>query len=179
MLILIMLYSFEGNLPRIHETAYIAHNAIIIGDVEIGAHSSVWPGAVLRADFSSITVGNYSSVQDTCVIHVEGSLDNEAPEYPAVIKDYCTIGHGAVLHGCTIGERVLIGANATIFNNATINEGSIIGMGCVIADNKVIPPRKVVVGVPGRIVRDVTAEEWERSKIHAELYAALADKYKI
>jgi len=174
-----MIHSFEGKTPRIHESAYIAKNATIIGNVHIGVHSSVWPGAVLRGDFSSITIGKYTSIQDNCVIHVEGSIFNFSyPEHPAVIKDYCTVGHGAVLHGCTIGDRALIGANAVIFNNAVIGEGSIVGTGCVIPDNKEIPPRSVVVGVPGRIVRDITEKEWEQSKTHAELYAELATKYK-
>ena len=174
-----MIYSFDGISPKIHETSYVAQNATVIGKVIIDAHSSVWPGAVLRADFSSITVGKYSSIQDNCVIHVEGSLDDiESPELPVVIGDYCTIGHGAILHGCSIGNRVLIGSNAVIFNNVTIGEGTIIGMGSVVPDNKVLPPRSVVVGVPGRSVRTLTEEEWERAKIHAELYATLADRYK-
>ncbi len=173
-----MICPFEGKLPRIDATAYIAKNATIVGDVEIGAHSSVWPGAVLRADLSSITIGKYTSIQDNCVIHVEGSLTHKPPDYPALISDYVTIGHGAILHGCTIGERVLVGANASIFNNAVIGEGSIIGMGAIIADDKKIPPRSVVIGVPGRVVRQVTEEEWERSKSHAELYSELAKKYR-
>ena len=173
-----MILSFQGKTPRIDKDAYVAQNATVVGDVEIGAFSSIWPGAVLRADLSSITIGKYTSIQDTCVIHVEGSLSSPSAEYPAVIGDYCTVGHGAVLHGCTLGERVLIGANATVFNSAHIGAGSIIGMGSVIPDNKVIPPRSVVVGVPGRIVRETTPEEWERAKTHAELYSELARIYR-
>ncbi len=175
---LFMIYPFEGKTPRIHKSAFTAKNSTIIGNVEIGAYSSVWPGAVLRGDLSSITIGRYTSIQDNCVIHVEGELSDPSAGSPAVIGDYCTIGHGALLHGCHIGNRVLIGAHAAIFNKAVIGEGSIIGMGCVVPDNKEIPPRRVVVGVPGRIVREITEEEWERSKAHAELYANLAKKYK-
>lgn len=174
-----MIHSFEGKTPRIHESVYVAKNATIIGNVHIGVHSSVWPGAVLRGDFSSITIGKYTSVQDNCVIHSEGSIFTFSyPDYPAVIGDYCTVGHGAVLHGCTIGDRTLIGAHAVIFNNADIGEGSLIGMGCVVPDHKQIPPRSVVVGVPGRVIREVTHEEWEQSKTHAECYAQLAARYK-
>ncbi len=174
-----MIYPFEGKIPHIHDSVYVAENATIVGNVEIGAHSSIWPGAVLRGDFSSITIGNHTSIQDNCVIHVEGSMFNFSyPECPAVIGDYCTVGHGAVLHGCLISDRTLIGANAAIFNNAEIGEGSIVGIGCVISDNKKIPPRSVVVGVPGRIVREVTKEEWERSRTHAEIYSKLAGKYR-
>lgn len=174
-----MICPFEGKEPRIDETAYVAKTAIIIGDVKVGAHSSVWPGAVLRADLSSITIGKYTSIQDICVIHVEGSIPGfPSQEHPAVIKDYCTIGHGAVLHGCTVKERVLVGAHASIFNSATIGKGSIIGMGCVIPDGKEIPPRSVVMGVPGRIVREATEDEWMTSKSHAELYSELARRYK-
>lgn len=173
-----MIYPFEGKAPEIDQTAYIAKNATIVGDVSIGAHASVWPNAVLRGDFSSITIGTYSSIQDTCVIHVDGSLSDSGPESPAVINNYCTIGHGALLHGCLLENRVLVGANAVIFNNVVIGEGSIVGMGCVIPDNKEIPPRSVVMGVPGKIVREVTEKEWEQAKAHAELYAELADKYK-
>jgi len=174
-----MIYPFDGITPQIHDTAYVAENATVIGKVKIDTHSSIWPGAVLRADFSSITIGRYSSVQDNCVIHVEGSLDDvESPELPVVIGDYCTIGHGAILHGCSIGNRVLVGSNAVIFNNVIIGDGTIIGMGSVIPDNKKIPPRSVVVGIPGKIVRKLTEEEWDRAKKHAELYAALADRYR-
>ncbi|MBU7042452.1 MAG: gamma carbonic anhydrase family protein [Theionarchaea archaeon] len=174
-----MIYPFDGVTPRIHETAYVAKNASVIGDITLSAHSSVWPGAVLRADFSSITIGKYTSVQDNCVIHVEGSLEDiHAPELPVVIREYCTIGHGAILHGCTLGNRVLVGSNAVIFNGVTVGDGAIIGMGSVIPDNKEIPSKSVVVGVPGKVVRTVTEEEWERAKIHAELYATLADRYK-
>ncbi|MGD2247824.1 MAG: gamma carbonic anhydrase family protein [Candidatus Methanofastidiosia archaeon] len=173
-----MIYPFEGKTPQIDQTAFIAKNATIVGDVTIGAHASVWPNAVLRGDFSSITIGNYTSIQDTCVIHVDGSLSDSDPESPAILGDYCTIGHGALLHGCTLENRVLVGASAVVFNRTTIGEGSIIAMGCVIPDNKKIPPRSVVMGVPGKVVREITAEEWEQSKAHAELYAALADKYR-
>lgn len=171
-----MICSFEGVNPRIHETVYVAKNATVIGNVEIGAHSSIWPGAVIRGDLSSITIGKYTSVQDNCVIHVEGG-DDPSSQHPAVIRDYCTIGHGALLHGCCIKNRVLVGAHAVIFNNATIGEGSIVGMGCLIPENKEIPPHKVVVGVPGRTVRETTEKEWARAKAHAELYADLAEKY--
>lgn len=174
-----MIYPFDGITPRIHDTAYVAKNASVIGDITLSAHSSIWPGAVLRADFSSITIGKYTSVQDNCVIHVEGSLEEvHAPELPVVIGDYCTIGHGAILHGCALGNRVLVGSNAVIFNGVTVGDGAIIGMGSVIPDNKNIPSKSVVVGVPGKIVRTLTEKEWERAKIHAELYAALADRYK-
>jgi carbonic anhydrase/acetyltransferase-like protein (isoleucine patch superfamily) len=173
-----MILSFEGKTPRIDETAFIAKNATVVGEVTIGAHSSVWPGAVLRGDFSSITIGRYTSIQDNCVIHVEGTLNPKDVKVPTVIGNYCTIGHGAMLHGCKIQDRALVGAMAVIFNNATVGEGSIVGMGSVIPDNKEIAARKVVVGVPGRVVRDVTEDEWERAKAHALLYAELAEKYR-
>jgi carbonic anhydrase/acetyltransferase-like protein (isoleucine patch superfamily) len=174
-----MIYSFDGVTPNIHDSAFVAKNATVIGKITVGAHSNIWPGAVLRADFSSIVIGKYSSVQDNCVIHVEGSLDDiHAPELPVVIGDYCTVGHGAILHGCTLDDRVLVGSNAVIFNGVSIGEGTIIGMGSVIPDNKEIPSKSVVVGVPGKVVRRLTEEEWQRSRSHAELYAALADRYK-
>ncbi|MBU7018443.1 MAG: gamma carbonic anhydrase family protein [Theionarchaea archaeon] len=173
-----MIYPFEDSTPRIHKNAYVAQNATLVGNIEVGAYSSIWPGAVLRADLSSITIGEYTSIQDNCVIHVEGDLQTPSSESPVILGDYCTVGHGAVLHGCTIGDRVLIGAQAVIFNNATIGTGSIIGMGSVIPDNKKIPPRSVIIGVPGKIVREITEEEWKRSKAHAVLYSELAKKYK-
>ena len=174
-----MICPFNGITPHIHKSAYIAENATIIGDVRVGVQSSVWPGAVLRGDFSSITIGKYTSIQDNCVIHAEGNISGSFyPEYPAVIGDFCTVGHGAVLHGCTIGDRTLVGAHALVFNNTTIGTGSIIGMGSVVPENKEVPPRSVVVGIPGKVIRKVTEEEWERSKTHAEVYAELAQKYK-
>ena len=136
----------------IHETAQIAKGAIVYGDIALGEKSSIWYNAVVRGDDGPIRIGNYSNIQDNCTVHLDAGGEVN-------IGDYVTIGHGAVVHGCTIGDRCLIGMGAIILNGAVIGENSIIGAGALITQGKEIPTGSMVFGNPGKVVRDVTEEE--------------------
>ena len=151
----------NGKEPGIHAEAKLAENVAIIGDVEIGAGASVWYGAVLRGDACAIRVGENSNVQDCCCVH--GAKDT-------TIGKNVTVGHGAIVHGCTVEDNCLIGMGATILDGAVIGEGSIIGAGALVGENKIIPPRSLVVGVPGKVVREVSDEQFEGILKNAELY---------
>jgi carbonic anhydrase/acetyltransferase-like protein (isoleucine patch superfamily) len=166
-----MMLEFAGKKPKIHPSAFVAPNAVIIGDVEVGEHSSVWFGAVLRGDMGRIKVGKFCSVQDNCVLHDEKGGET-------VLGDYVTVGHGAVVHGGKVGDRCMIGANSSVFNGAVIGEGSTVGTGAVVPVGKKVEPRSVVAGVPAKLLRKAKDEEWEGNRKHAENYAELAAKYK-
>ncbi|CAB3289875.1 carbonic anhydrase (gamma family Zn(II)-dependent enzymes) [Methanocaldococcus lauensis] len=155
----------------ISKTAKIAKTAVIVGDVTIGEYSSVWYNAVIRGDLEKIIIGNYSNVQDCCVIHCSKG-------YPVRIGDYVSIGHGAVVHGCIIENNVLVGMNATILNGAKIGENCIIGANALVTQNKEIPPNSLVLGVPGRVVRTLTDEEIKSIKENALRYVELSKNLK-
>lgn len=151
----------NGKAPEIHKDAHIAENASIIGDVTLGAGVSVWYGAVIRGDACTIRVGENSNVQDCCCLH--GAKDT-------TVGKNVTIGHGAIVHGCTVEDNCLIGMGATILDGAVIGEGSIIGAGALVSEGKVIPPRSLVVGVPGKVLREVTDEQFEGILKNAAAY---------
>ena len=158
-----MLQGFRGQKPEIHSRAYIADGAQVIGRVTMQEFSSVWYNTVVRGDINRIEIGRYTNVQDNSVVHV-------ADNYPAILGAFVTVGHGAVLHGCTIEDHCLIGMGTVVLTGAVIGQGSVIGAGTLIREKQVIPPHSLVVGVPGRVIKTVPAE-WDR--IHAQ-----AVKYK-
>ena len=137
-----MIREFNGNTPKIHPTAFISEACYIVGNVEIGENSSVWPGAVIRGDFGRITIGNSSVIQDNCVIHADDYLD---------IGDNVLVTHGAVIHGHRVGNNVLVGVNAVILESAEIGDYCLIGAGAVVRDNATIPDGSLVIGVPGQV----------------------------
>lgn len=153
--------SCNNKTPQIHRDARLAENAAIIGEVVLEAGVSVWYGAVIRGDAGAIRVGENSNVQDCCCLH--GSKGT-------TVGRGVTIGHGAIVHGCTVEDNCLIGMGATILDNAVIGEGSIIGAGALVGENKVIPPRSLVVGVPGKVIREVTDEQYEGILKNANMY---------
>lgn len=153
--------SCNGKTPQIHEEAYLAENVTIIGDVVLEKGTNVWYGAVIRGDSCVIRVGENSNVQDCCCVH--GAKNT-------TIGRGVTIGHGAIIHGCTIEDNCLVGMGATILDGAVIGEGSIIGAGALVGENKVIPPRSLVVGVPGKVMREITNEQFEGILKNAALY---------
>ena len=155
--------SAETKQPTIDPTARIAEGAIVRGDVQLGADASIWYNAVLRGDVESITVGSGSNIQDGCVVHVDAGA-------PVHIGEMVTIGHGAIVHGCTIGDGALIGMGAIILNGAVIGEGCIVGAGTLVTQGKHIPAGTLVMGSPARMVRAVTAEEREHNLANARLY---------
>lgn len=166
-----MIRSYQGKAPRIASTAYIDDLALIIGDVVIGEHSSVWPNAVLRGDVYYMRIGKETNIQDNCVLHAE--TDRFALE----LGDRVTVGHGALLHGCRIGSRCLIGMGCIILNNAEIGSGSIVAAGTVIPENTVIPPGSLCMGVPGTVRRQVTEADLQRIDRGADSYLRLKNTY--
>ena len=157
---------YKDILPKINDNTFIAPGATVIGRVVIEDGSSVWHNAVLRGDVDDIYVGKNSNIQDCSVVHSETN-------FKTTIGDNVTIGHSAVIHGCTIKNNVLIGMNATVLNGAVIGEGSIVGANALIPQGKVIPPNSLVVGVPGKVIKTVSKEEVEDLIKHAHKYREL------
>jgi len=149
-----MIRSFNGKTPKIAESAFISEAAYIVGDVEIGENSSVWPHAVIRGDTGRIVIGNNTAVEDGVVIHAGG------PPYELmVIGDMVNIGHSAVIHGLKIGNNVLIGMNATVLQKAEIGSYCLIAAGCVVSEGMIVPDNSFVAGVPGKIKGNVTDKQ--------------------
>ena len=157
---------------KIEDSVYIAKSADIMGDVTIKTGSSIWYGAVARGDLNYITIGEMTNVQDNAVVHVDS-------DEPCIIGDYVTVGHGAVVHGCEVGNNCLIGMNSTVLNNAVVGENSIVAAGSVITEGAVIPANSMVMGIPGKVVRQVTKEEIEVVRQNAIRYEKLWKKYHI
>ncbi len=154
----------------IHSSAFIARGAVVLGDVTIGEESSVWFSAVLRGDYEAIRIGRRTNIQDGAILHAD-------PGFPCTLGDEVTVGHGAIVHGATVADRVLIGMRAVVMNGAQIGEGSIVGVGAVVTGGTKIPPGSLVLGLPGKIVRQVTAEDLTRIRHAAEHYVAAAREY--
>lgn len=165
------LLPYKDKMPQVHEEAFIAEGAMVIGDVTIGAGTGVWYNAVIRGDFSGVTIGNSCNIQDNCVVHSDRAT-------PTVLGDGVTIAHGAVIHGCVIEEGSLIAINATVLSGARIGAGSIVGAGSVVGEKAVVPPRSLVLGTPGKVIRQLTDEQVARAGRTADLYAALAQEHK-
>jgi len=160
------LYEFENKRPDIHPSAFVHPEAVLIGDVELGADCYVGPGAVLRGDWGGIVVGPGSNIQENCVFHV-------LPDESVVLGPGSHIGHGAILHTCTLGVHVLVGMGAIIQDHAVIGDGAIISAGSSHKAGMTVPPEKLVIGVPGRIAGDVSREQKERSEWGTKVYQAL------
>jgi gamma-carbonic anhydrase len=162
-----MVHSLEGKRPDIAKAAFVAWNAEVSGNVELGEGASVWYGAILRGDLAAIRVGAKSNVQDQAVLHVEEGC-------PCVLGDHVTVGHGAVVHACTVGDRCLVGMGAIILDRAVIGEDSIVGAGALVTQGKVFPPRSMILGSPAKLHRELTDEEVANLRSHAESYVELA-----
>ena len=150
---------------------FIAENATIIGDVTLADDVNIWFGAVVRADRDLIAVGAGSNIQDNAVVHT-------TPGFPVRSGAGVSVGHGAILHGCTIEDDVLVGMGAVVLNGAVVGERSIIGAGAVVTEGKAIPPRSLVLGVPGKVVRETTPEQQEGIVHNAREYIKLAGEYR-
>tara|TARA_A100001015_G_C15003828_1_gene719775 strand:- start:147 stop:650 length:504 start_codon:yes stop_codon:yes gene_type:complete len=166
-----MIYEFKGHTPNLHQESWVAPTVAIIGKVELKKDSNVWFNATLRGDVESIVIGEGSNIQDGSVVHTD-------PGCPAKIGNNVTVGHLVMLHGCVIEDDCLIGIGSTILNKAKIGKNSIIGANALVTENKVIPERSLVLGSPGKIVRQVTDEEIKSIKENAEHYVANYKKYK-
>jgi carbonic anhydrase/acetyltransferase-like protein (isoleucine patch superfamily) len=159
-----MIRPFRGIWPVVAAGVYIDASAQVIGDVELGAESSVWMNAVVRGDVHSIRIGARSNVQDCAVLHGMRGL------HPVLVGEMCTIGHNATVHGCVLEDEVLVGMGATVLNGAHIGSGSIIAAGAVIPEGMQVPPRSLVAGVPGRIRRTLGEPDLELIRLYASNY---------
>lgn len=167
-----MIRSYQSRRPQIAATAYVDEAAVIIGDVHIGEHSSVWPGVVIRGDVHYIRIGERTNVQDGSVLHVMRD------EHPLVLGDNVTIGHGVVLHGCTIESRCLIGMGSIILNGARIGTGSIVAAGTLITEGAVVPPGSLFMGHPGKLRRALTPDDQRSINDYAHRYVEYKDTYR-
>ena len=147
-----MIYDFEGQTPKIDPGSWVAPNAVIIGRVELKKNSNIWFNTTLRGDLEPIIIGENSNIQDGSVLHTD-------PGYPLKVGKNVTVGHMVMLHGCTIGDNSLIGIGAVILNNAKIGKNCLIGAKALITENKEIPDNSLVIGSPGKVVREITEEE--------------------
>jgi carbonic anhydrase/acetyltransferase-like protein (isoleucine patch superfamily) len=162
---------FQNILPVVADDVFVAQGACVMGDVHIGAGSSIWFNTVLRGDVNFIRVGKMTNIQDLSVVHVESG------KYPTIIGDDVTIGHKALIHGCTIGDGCLIGMGAILMDGVDIGAGSIVAAGSLVTEGMRVPPHSVVKGFPARVCREVRAEEKEWLKRSAKNYYELAKKY--
>ncbi len=157
--------------PQYPKSVYIAPGVRLIGSVEIGENSSLWPNVVARADMDIIKIGAKTNIQDNSTLHNDFST-------PLIIGNNVTVGHSAVLHGCNISDNCLIGMGATILNNAKIGEYSIIGAGALVPEDTEIPPGSLVIGLPGKVVRETSSAEKEKIKKSADHYYQLACQHQ-
>ena len=157
--------------PEIDPTAFVHDDAIVIGRVHLAAHVSVWPTAVIRADSEVVRIGAQSNVQDGAVLHAD-------PGFPAIIGERVAIGHRAIVHGATVEDDCLIGMGAIVLNGARVGSGSLIGAGAVCKEGMIIPPGSLVLGIPGRVVRETTAEMRERIAKTVRSYLVLSEEHR-
>ena len=162
--------SYQGKSPSIDKTAYIAASADLIGEVSIGENASIWYNVTLRGDINRISVGKCSNIQDNSCLHV-------ADDYGCIVGDYVTVGHGAILHACTVEDNVLIGMGSIVLDGAVIGKGSVIGAQALVTKGTVIPPNSLVLGAPGRVVRDLGPESVEKNHAWAEKYVRVSRGY--
>jgi len=159
-------------MPRIAASAYIDSSAQIIGDVIIGERSSVWPNVSIRGDVNYIRVGDETSIQDHCVLHVDHDV------YPCLVGNRVTVGHSAVLHGCQVDENALIGIGAIVLNGAKIGAGAVIAAGALVPEGMEVPPETLAMGAPAKVRRSVTAEEKQRFRKNCDNYVKITAVYK-
>lgn len=167
-----MIRSFDGNTPVVAPRAWIAPTSMLVGRVTVAPGASVFFGAVLRGDVNSITIGEGSNIQDNVAIHCDG-------DKPTVIGRGVSVGHAAVVHGCTIGDDCLIGMNATVLSGAIIGDESLVAAGSVVLEGTVIPPRSLVAGVPGKVRRSLSDDEIAAIRHNATHYQDLAATHSL
>ena len=161
-----MVRSAAGHAPEIDPAAFVHEAAEVIGWVRLGAHSSVWPGAVVRGDVERIAIGEGSNIQDGAVLHSD-------PGQPLLVGDGVTVGHQACLHGCKVADEVLVGIGARVLNGARVGAGAIVGAGALVPEGADVPAGALVFGLPAKVVRDVTAAERARGRAGAERYVEM------
>ncbi len=162
---------YGGKLPKIHPSVYLSENVFVIGDVEIGEDSSIWFGSVVRGDVNYIRIGKGTNIQDNSVVHVTHDA------HPTIIGDRVTVGHRVILHGCVLGNYILVGMGAVIMDGVEIEDYVLVGAGALVTPNKRIPSGVLVAGVPAKIVRDLREEEVELIKESAKNYINYKNEY--
>lgn len=167
-----MIITLDGVTPEVDATAYVQETAHVIGDVHIGALSSIWFHTVLRADVHHIRIGARTSIQDNSTVHVTSG------RYGTEVGDDVTVGHGVILHGCTVGNGALVGIGAIVLDGCEIGEQSLIGAGAMVTPGTVVPPRSLVLGHPAKVVRPLRDEEVAKLKTSAEKYVFNGARYK-
>ena len=165
------IYALDGHVPDIAATAYVADDATVIGRVKLAGHASVWPGAVIRADDDTITIGERSNIQDGAVLHVD-------PGMPLTIGADVTVGHLATLHGCTVGDGTLVGLGAIVYNRATIGRDCLIGAGTIVTEGKQFPDRSLIVGAPGKLVRELDDAAIAAMRTNIDAYVKRGAHYR-
>lgn len=165
------IYELDGHQPQLADTAYVADEATLIGRVILGAHASVWPGAVLRAEDEDIRIGEACNIQDGAVLHVD-------PGFPLTLGNRVTVGHQAMLHGCTVEDGALVGLQAVVLNGAVIGRDSLIGAGAVVTEGKVFPPRSLILGAPARVVRTLDDADIARLAYAADSYLRKSELHR-
>ena len=167
-----LILPFDGKSPEVEASAWVAPNATLIGSVTLGERASVFYGAVLRGDMDAITIGDDTNLQDNVTMHVDDGV-------PATVGARVSVGHAAVLHGCTVEDDCLIGMSATVLNGAVIGAGSLVAAGSVVLEGTVIPPRSLVAGVPAKVRREITDEEFAKIQRNADSYLRLSAAHKL
>lgn len=166
-----VIVAWNGASPQIAPDAFVAPNATVIGDVQVGEAAGIFYGTVVRADRSPVRLGAGSNLQDNCIVHSD-------PEFPCTIGSGVSVGHAAVLHGCTVEDNVLIGMSATVLNGAVVGAGSLVAAGAVVLEGTIIPPGSLVAGVPGKLRRELTAQEQEKVLANAATYLELSAQHR-
>ncbi len=167
-----MILPFQSHRPLVHPEAWVAPNATVIGDVELGEGASVWFGAVVRGDGHAIRIGRGTNIQDNAIVHVTTGL------HGTTIGDHVTVGHAATLHGCEVGHGALIGMGAIVLDGAVIGEEAMVGAGALVTPGTVIPPRVLAVGSPARVQRPLTDDELALLRYSGPHYVELARAYR-
>jgi carbonic anhydrase/acetyltransferase-like protein (isoleucine patch superfamily) len=163
--------AIRGRAPELHAESWVASNATVIGQVTLAEKASVWYGAILRAEFEPIAIGAGTNIQDGAVVHVD-------PGFPATIGSGVSVGHNAVLHGCTIEDGCLIGMGSTVLNGAVIGAGSLVAAGALVTQGVVVPPRSLVAGVPGKVRRELSDDEVAANRLNSEVYQHLVELHR-
>jgi carbonic anhydrase/acetyltransferase-like protein (isoleucine patch superfamily) len=168
---------YRGKTPRIDPSAFVAETAVIIGDVEIGPRANIWYGVVIRGDINHVRIGAETNIQENTVVHVDLN-DRGLGDCATIIGDRVTVGHGAILHGCKIGDDCLIGMGATVLSGASVGAGSVVAAGALVREGQQIPERSMVMGMPAEVKRQLPEEAVEKIRASARHYVELAEEYK-